>query len=379
MTANRTPLYKVHRALGARMIEFGGWQMPVQYSGILAEHRAVRTQVGLFDLSHMGEIEIAGPRAYEVCQELFVTDIARIQVMQAQYSVMCFADGGIVDDVIIYRLAEERYLVCVNAANRTTDYEWMAQHNRDRAEVIDRSDEYALLALQGPQARTVLSHLTPPNLSAIRRYWAAQGEVAGVPTLLARTGYTGEDGFELFVPAERAEHIWQACGEAGRAANLVPVGLGARDTLRLEAGYLLYGNDIDARTTPLEAGLRRLVYFEAGPFVGSEALRKQQADGIEKQLVGIKMEAAGIPRQGYTIWSGEQQVGVVTSGTQSPMLGVGIALGYVSPSCADEKSKRALQTDKAGHVYSSGTPLAVAIRNRRIPATVVKPPFYRRS
>ena len=379
MGANRTPLYKVHRALGARMIEFGGWQMPVQYSGILAEHRAVRTQVGLFDLSHMGEIEIAGPRAYEVCQELFATDIARIQIMQAQYSVMCFADGGIVDDVIIYHLAEERYLVCVNAANRTTDYEWMVEHNRDRAEVIDRSDEYALLALQGPQAQTVLSQLTPPNLSAIRRYWAAQGEVAGVPTLLARTGYTGEDGFELFVPAERAEHMWQACGEAGRAANLVPVGLGARDTLRLEAGYLLYGNDIDARTTPLEAGLRRLVYFEAGLFVGSEALRKQQADGIEKQLVGIKMEAAGIPRQGYTIWSGEQQVGVVTSGTQSPMLGVGIALGYVSPSCADEKSKRALQTDKAGHIYSSGTPLAIAIRNRHIPATVVKPPFYRRS
>ena len=334
MGANRTPLYKVHRALGARMIEFGGWQMPVQYSGILAEHRTVRTQVGLFDLSHMGEIEIAGPRAYEVCQELFVTDIARIQIMQAQYSVMCFADGGIVDDVIIYHLAEERYLVCVNAANRTTDYEWIAQHNRDRAEVIDRSDEYALLALQGPQAQTVLSQLTPPNLSAIRRYWAAQGEVAGVPTLLARTGYTGEDGFELFVPAERAEHMWQACGEAGRAANLIPVGLGARDTLRLEAGYLLYGNDIDARTTPLEAGLRRLVRFEAGPFIGSEALRKQQADGIEKQLVGIKMEAAGIPRQGYTIWSGQesqQQVGVVTSGTQSPMLGVGIALGYVFP------------------------------------------------
>ncbi len=382
MTANRTPLYKLHRSLGARMIEFGGWQMPVHYSGILAEHRAVRTRVGLFDLSHMGEIEIVGPRAYEVCQELFVTDIARIRITQAQYSVMCFAEGGIVDDVIIYRLAEARYVVCVNAANRPTDYEWMAEHNRGRAEMIDRSDEYALIALQGPQAQTVLSRLTAYDLAAIRRYWTAQGEVAGVPTLLARTGYTGEDGFELFVPAERAEHIWQACGEAGRASNLVPVGLGARDTLRLEAGYLLYGNDIDARTTPLEAGLRRLVHFEAGPFVGSEALLKQQADGIEKQLVGIKMEGAGIPRRGYTIWSGQEsqrQVGVVTSGTQSPMLGVGIALGSVSPACADEKSKRALQTDKAGHVYSSGTPLTIAVRNRHIPATVVKPPFYRRS
>lgn len=362
MGAKRTPLYKVHRALGARMIEFGGWQMPVQYTGILAEHRAVRAQVGLFDLSHMGEIEIAGPLAYAVCQELFVTDIARIRIMQAQYSVMCFADGGIVDDVIIYRLAEERYLVCVNAANRTTDYEWMVEYNRGRAEVTNRSDEYALVALQGPQAQTVLSQLTPHDLSSIRRYWAAQGEVAGVPTLLARTGYTGEDGFELFVPAERAEHIWQACDEAGRKSNLVPVGLGARDTLRLEAGYLLYGNDIDARTTPLEAGLQRLVHFGAGPFIGSEALRKQQTDGIEKHLVGIKMEGTGIPRHGYTIWSGDQEVGVVTSGTQSPMLGVGIALGYVSPSCID-----------------SGTPLSVAIRNRHIPATVVKTPFYRRS
>ena len=215
MESKRTPLYGVHRALGARMIEFGGWQMPVQYTGILAEHRAVRTQGGLFDLSHMGEIEIAGPRAYAVCQELFVTDIARIRIMQAQYSVMCFTDGGIVDDVIVYRLAEERYLVCVNAANRTTDYEWMVEHNRGRAEVIDRSDEYALVAIQGPQAQTVLSQLTPHDLASIRRYWAAQGEVAGVPTLLARTGYTGEDGFELFVPAERAEHIWQACSGAG--------------------------------------------------------------------------------------------------------------------------------------------------------------------
>ena len=390
MESKRTPLYGVHRALGARMIEFGGWQMPVHYTGILAEHRAVRAQGGLFDLSHMGEIEIAGPLAYAVCQELFVTDIARIRIMQAQYSVMCFADGGIVDDVIIYRLAEARYLVCVNAANRTTDYEWMVEHNRGRADMTDRSDEYALVALQGPQAQTVLSQLTPYDLSSIRRYWAAQGEVAGVSTLLARTGYTGEDGFELFVPAERAEHIWQACDEAGGPPNpstglrtgLVPVGLGARDTLRLEAGYLLYGNDIDARTTPLEAGLQRLVHFEAGPFIGSEALREQQTDGIEKHLVGIKMEGAGIPRQGYGIWSeqeSQRQVGMVTSGTQSPMLGVGIALGYVSPSCTDEKSKRALQTDKAGHVYSSGTPLAVAIRNRHIPATVVKPPFYRGS
>ena len=360
--AKRTPLYNVHRSLGARMIEFGGWQMPVHYTGILAEHRTVRTRVGLFDLSHMGEIEIAGPRALDVCQELFVTDINRIKVMQAQYSVMCFADGGIADDVIIYRLAEERYLVCVNAANITTDYEWILEQNRGRADVIDQSEAYALIALQGQSAQAVLSQLMALDLSDIRGYWSAHGEVAGVPTLIARTGYTGEDGFELFVPAEHAERIWQMCSNVGQASGLEPVGLGARDTLRLEAGYLLYGNDMDAHTTPLEAGLERLLRFEAGPFVGHEALRKQQTDGIEKQLVGIKMEGAGIPRQGYTIWNKQQEVGAVTSGTQSPMLGVGIALGYIPPACAD-----------------LGTSLEIAIRNRRVPATVVKPPFYKRS
>ena len=369
-----TPLYNAHRTLGARMIEFGGWQMPVHYSGILAEHRAVRAQVGLFDLSHMGEIEIRGPRALEVCQELFVTDVARVQIAQAQYTLMCFSYGGIVDDVIVYRLAEDRFFLCVNAANTDTDYDWIVEYNCGRAEIINRSDAYALIALQGPQSQAVLCKLTALDLTQIRRYWSARGEIAGVSSLIARTGYTGEDGFELFIPADQAEHIWNACLKAGQAAELMPIGLGARDTLRLEAGYLLYGNDIDAETTPLEAGLQRLVRFEGGPsqggpsqggpsqgrpFLGREALRKQQVEGIKKQLVGVRMAGAGIPRQGYTIWDDAQQVGVVTSGTQSPMLGVGIALGYVPPLCAD-----------------SGTQLSIAIRNRRVPATVVTRPFY---
>ncbi len=345
--------------MGARMITFGGWQMPVRYSGILAEHRAVRAQVGLFDLSHMGELEISGPRALEVCQELFVTDVARVQIAQAQYTPMCFPHGGIVDDVIVYRLAEDRYFLCVNAANTETDCDWIVEYNYSRAEIINRSDAYSLIALQGPQSQAVLCKLTALDLTQIRRYWSARGEVAGVSGLIARTGYTGEDGFELFIPAEQAEHVWNACLEVGQAAELMPIGLGARDTLRLEAGYLLYGNDIDAETTPLEAGLQRLVRFGDEPFQGREALRKQQGEGIKKQLVGIRMAGAGIPRQGYTIWDDILEVGVVTSGTQSPMLGVGIALGYVPPLCADV-----------------GTQLSIAIRNRRVPATVVARPFY---
>ena len=250
----RTPLYDTHRTLGARMIEFGGWEMPVQYSGILAEHHAVRTRAGLFDLSHMGELEIAGPKSLEVCQELLVTNVAQVRLWQAQYSVLCYPTGGIVDDVIGYRVAEDRYLFCVNAANIEKDCDWVVTHNRGRADVINRSDEYALIALQGPQALAILQRLTTLDLLQVRRYWSVPGEVASVSALVARTGYTGEDGFELFVPPQSGTAVWTACLDAGRSEDILPVGLGARDTLRLEAGYLLYGNDIDSQTTPLEAG-----------------------------------------------------------------------------------------------------------------------------
>lgn len=357
----RTPLYETHQALNARMVEFGGWDMPVQYSGILAEHRAVRTSAGLFDLSHMGEIEISGPRALEVCQELLITDVARVQLWQAQYSVLCYPNGGCVDDVIVYRVAEDRYLLCVNAANIEKDWDWIVQHNHDRATLVNRSDEYALIAIQGPNARAILQPLISLDLAAIRRYWAASGEVTGVSALIARTGYTGEDGFELFVAAKSAAPVWQACLEAGREHGIVPVGLGARDTLRLEAGLLLYGNDLDAMTSPLEAGLRRLVHFDKGMFSGREALAKQQAEGVGKQLVGLTMKGNGIPRHGYALWSQGVQVGVVTSGTQSPTLGTGIALGYAPPS-----------------LCVTGQTLEVEIRNRHVPAQVVALPFYRR-
>jgi aminomethyltransferase len=355
----RTPLYETHRALGARLTEFAGWELPVQYSSILAEHRAVRTSVGLFDLSHMGEIELRGPHALEVCQELLVSDVARLQLWQAHYSVLCYPDGGIVDDVIVYRLAADRYLFCVNAANSEKDYAWMHAQNHGRAELINRSDEYALLAIQGPLAATVLQRLTSLDLAHLRRYWCATGEVGGVPAIVARTGYTGEDGFELFVSTHQGVTVWHTCLDAGRHEGIVPVGLGARDTLRLEAGYLLYGNDIDAQTTPLEAGLQRLVAFAKPTFLGREALWRQHQGGVSRQLVGLRLHDSGVPRHGYTLWSGDQAVGYVTSGTLSPSLGTGIALGYVPPAYA-----------------AVGTPLAVDIRGRHAHGQVVKRPFY---
>lgn len=359
--SKRTPLYDIHHALGARLIEFGGWDMPVQYSGILAEHHAVRTKAGLFDLSHMGEIEVSGPRALEVLQELVVTDVARIQLGQAQYSLMCYPDGGIVDDIIIYRVAEEHYFVCVNASNIAKDFEWMTQHNSAQATMIDRSDEYALIAVQGPIALGIVQRLTSLNLTGVKRYWFTTGDVAGVPALVARTGYTGEDGFELFVATEQAVSVWNACLDAGQPDGILPIGLGARDTLRLEAAYMLYGNDIDAQTTPLEAGLQRLLKFEKSSFIGRKALVQQQTAGIKKQFVGLRMDEPGIPRHGYLLWHDGQQVGIITSGTQSPSLGVGIALGYVPPACA-----------------AVGTRLAVEIRGRKARAHVVERPFYRK-
>ncbi|MCS6925105.1 MAG: glycine cleavage system aminomethyltransferase GcvT [Candidatus Binatia bacterium] len=355
----RTPLYQAHRALGARLIEFSGWEMPLQYKSIVAEHRAVRTGVGLFDLSHMGEIELRGPQALAVCQELLVSDVARLQLGQAQYSVLCYPHGGIVDDVIVYRIAGDRYLFCVNAANSEHDYDWMRAHNHGRAELINRSDEYALIAIQGPRAAATLQRLTPLDLMQLRRYWCVTGEVGGIPTLVARTGYTGEDGFELFVSLHHSVPLWQACLDAGRQEGIVPVGLGARDTLRLEAGYLLYGNDIDAQTTPLEAGLQRLVRFDKPAFLGREALLRQQQSGVSRQLVAVRLHDPGVPRRGYALWSGDRVVGHVTSGTLSPCLGTGIALGYVPPS------------------YTAvGTPLAVEIRGRHAQGQVVTRPFY---
>lgn len=356
----RTPLNAVHRKLGARMIGFGGWEMPVQYSGILEEHRAVRARAGLFDVSHMGEVEVSGPRAFETCQRLVTNDVSRLPVGGAQYGVMCLPEGGIVDDVVYYRLAEDRFLFCVNAANRESDFAWMREQGRGTT-VTDRSDEFAQLALQGPRAAAILAPLVPIDPSELRPFTSIEATVGGAKALISRTGYTGEDGFELYVAPERAERLWEGLLDAGNAEGLVPVGLGARDTLRLEKGLMLYGSDIDRTTTPLEAGLAWVVKLDKGEFVGREALVRQKAEGLHRRLVGIEMEGPAIPRHGYPVLLGGGTVGAVTSGTKSPMLGRGIALGYVETSAA-----------------VVGTALEIEIRGRRHAARVVRPPFVGR-
>jgi aminomethyltransferase len=340
------------------MVEFCGWDMPVQYSGILDEHAAVRTRVGLFDVSHMGEVIFRGPKALEALNRAFTNDLSKVADGQAQYGCLCRETGGIVDDVVVYRRGAEDLLVCVNAANRAKDFEWLSAH-AGGADVRNESDEFAQLALQGPLAAQVLQRLTAVNLSAIRTYRFTRGDVAGVPCLVARTGYTGEDGFELFCPPDRAAHLWDALVEAGRPEQLVPCGLGARDSLRLEMAYRLYGSDMDDRTTPLEAGLSWVVKLDKGEFVGRDALVRQKEQGLARKLVGFAMTDAGIARHGYPVLQDGHEVGEVTSGTRSPSLGTSIGLAYVPPALAAE-----------------GSTFAIEIRGRAAAAKAVKTPFY---
>ncbi len=357
----RTPLYDAHRALGARIVEFAGWDMPLSYAGIIEEHVAVRRHCGLFDVSHMGELELRGPNAAALCQRLTVNDVARLKIGDGQYSILCNDAGGVIDDVIVYRTGADRYLVVVNAANTDTDREWIASHATPGAELVDRSAEFALLALQGPEAEVVLRTLTPLDLSMLRPFTTLEGPVAGERTLVSRTGYTGEDGFELFVAPAAARAVWDAVLEAAGRRGGAAAGLGARDTLRLEAGLPLCGTDMDATTTPLEAGLAWVVKLRKGDFVGRAALAAQAEGGLRRRLVGLTLDEPGIPRHGYPIWRGDARVGEVTSGTKSPTLGTFIGVGYVDAASA-----------------APGTAVAVEIRGRRVPAHVVDRPFYRR-
>ncbi|MGH7855715.1 MAG: glycine cleavage system aminomethyltransferase GcvT [Candidatus Binatia bacterium] len=350
----------MHRRLGARMVGFGGWEMPVQYGGILEEHRAVRSRAGIFDVSHMGEVEIRGARALEVVQGLLTNDAAKLRDGDAQYSVLCLPSAGIIDDVIYYRLAPNRYFFCVNASNQEKDFEWMRQQAQG-AEVVNRSDEFAQIALQGPLAESILAPVTPLDVAKLPAFRAAETSVAGVPALVSRTGYTGEDGFEIYADPAKAEMLWGALLEAGSPKGLVPVGLGARDTLRLEKGLMLYGNDIDSTTTPFEAGLGWVVKLDKGEFIGRQALLRQQRDGVSRRLVGLEMRDGAIARHGYPILRDGKPTGTVTSGTKSPALGRGIALGYVETAAS-----------------AVGTLLEIEIRGRLHPAAVVKLPFYRR-
>jgi len=364
-----TPLADRHRALGARMIDFAGWEMPVQYEGIIEEHRAVREAAGLFDLSHMGELWIEGPAAGEALSFALVSDPAGLVPGRAHYSMLCTADGGVVDDLIVYRLPDvamsRRYLVVANAANTDVDREALAERVTGHDAVLtDRSAETALIAIQGPRTAAILQPLVTLPLAALRYYAIVEGAVAGEPALIARTGYTGEDGFELFVAADAAGRIWDALLAAGHRAALRPVGLGARDTLRLEAGMPLYGNELDRTTNPYEAGLGRVVKLDkAGDFVGREALGAVAAKGPVRQLVGMTVVGRGIARHGHRILDeAGRPIGGVTSGTMSPTLGRPIAMGYV-PSAAAEP----------------GTMLGVDIRGSSVAAEVVTLPFYRRT
>ena len=332
-TVHETPLTEIHRELGGRLIEFGGWLMPVQYGSILEEHRAVRERVGLFDLSHMGELHVEGPDAGAALAAALVTNPPSLAVGRAHYSMICMPDGGVIDDLIVYRLAESRFLVVANAGNAATVSDTLAERlERFKAVLDDRSLATGLLAVQGPLAAGVLGPLTDVDLGALRYYAIAEGAVAGIPAMVARTGYTGEDGFEVFVDTSRTAELWGILLAAVRSSGGMPIGLGARDTLRLEAGMPLYGNELDLHTTPYEAGLGRVVKLDKpGDFVGRAALEKVARDGPARKLVGLVVEGRGIARHGHPVWVGDRRTGIVTSGTQSPTLGVPIAMAYVAP------------------------------------------------
>jgi aminomethyltransferase len=359
-----TPLHDLHVALGARMVPFAGYEMPVQYASILEEHRTVRSAVGLFDLSHMGEVEVRGRRAADFLGHAVVSDPSTLSDGQAQYSMLCQDDGGIIDDLIVYRLDGERFMVVCNASNREAVIAQLTDlHARDGedVELEDRSDQVGLVAPQGPAAASVLSGLTDVNLDAVGNYHAAEGTVAGVPAIVARTGYTGEDGFELFCDADRTREVWEAVASAGQPAGLRPCGLGARDTLRLEAGMPLYGNELDRDTNPFEAALGRVVKLEKGDFVGRDALEAVKDSGPVRKLIGLQMVDNAIPRAGYEVRAGGAPVGRVTSGTLSPTLGTKIAMARV-----------AAETAGLGNAFE------VVVRDRPYRAEQVKLPFYRR-
>jgi aminomethyltransferase len=362
-TLKKTPLNARHRALGARMVEFGGWDMPVEYSGIVDEHLAVRTRAGLFDVSHMGEIEIAGRDALKAVQHITSNDASRLAIGQAHYSALPTPQGTFVDDVLTYKLTDEHFMLVVNASNIIKDFNWITAQiaGIGDAVAVNTSSRYALLAIQGPAAREVLQALTAVNLADIKYYWFTTGEIAGVRATVSRTGYTGEDGYEMFVPPASAERVWDAILLAGRQAGVVPAGLGARDTLRLEAAMRLYGNDIDDTTTILEADLGWTIGWKKDEFIGDEVLRRQKQEGVSRKLVGFDVLDRAIARQGYDVYVANEKAGVVTSGTQTPYLKKAIGMAYVPSACT-----------------APGTALEIDVRGRRVRAAVVPLPFYKR-
>lgn len=364
--SKRTPFYQEHEKLGAKIIDFGGFDMPVQYEGIKQEHMAVRENAGLFDVSHMGEFFVRGPEALNLIQKVTINDASKLVPGKAQYTAMCYEDGGIVDDLLVYKLSDDEYMLVVNASNIEKDWDWITGQNSMNAEVENRSDDYALLALQGPKSAEILQKLTETDVSVIKFYTFETGAVADQPgVIISATGYTGEKGFELYIDTQMADagKIWSEIMKAGKEFGLEPAGLGARDTLRLEMGFALYGNDITKDTNPLEAGLGWLTKLDKGDFVGKEALIEIKEKGKNRKLTGFVIdEGRNVPRSGYKILDSDgNEIGFVTSGTQSISLNKGIGMGYIDIDHAEE-----------------GEQINIQIRKKEVSATVSKPPFYKK-
>ncbi len=358
----RTNFYNIHKKLGAKLVEFAGFEMPIQYSSIIAEHKAVRNSVGVFDVSHMGEVFVKGEKALDFVQHIAVNDASKLQTGRVQYTAMCYEDGGIVDDLLVYKIADDEFLLVINASNIEKDFEWMQKHNQFGVELKNESDDYSLLAVQGPNSLKTLQKLTDTQID-MEYYHFTKLNMAGVDMILSRTGYTGEVGYELYFKGDEkvAENLWNKIFEAGKEFDIQPVGLAARDTLRLEMGFCLYGNDIDQTTNPLEAGLGWITKLSKQNFIGKDALVKIKESGLKRKLVAIMSDEKTFPRHGYDISVNNNKIGTVTSGTVSPMLDKPIALGYVETNFSE-----------------IGTDVNFLIRGKEIPAKVVKLPFVKR-
>ena len=362
MDVKRTAFFEIHQRSGAKIVDFAGYEMPVQYSGIIEEHKRVRERVGVFDVSHMGEVEVWGRDALAFVQRITINDAAKLTDGRVQYSAMCYDDGGIVDDLLVYHMGDH-YMLVINAANIAKDVTWMQQHLSGDVRIKNRTDDISLLAIQGPRSLATLQKLTQADLSGVEYYHFIRHKLAGVDMVISRTGYTGELGFEIYFPSDvkTGEKVWNAVMEAGKEFGIGPVGLGARDTLRLEMGFCLYGHDIDQTTHPIEAGLGWITKADKGDFIGRPAILKAKQEGVKRKLVGFTLGDKAFPRQGYTLNADGASTGKVTSGTFSPTLDKGIGMGYVNVAHA-----------------KTGRPISIVIREREIPATIVPLPFIKK-
>ncbi|HSW53886.1 MAG TPA: glycine cleavage system aminomethyltransferase GcvT [Ignavibacteriaceae bacterium] len=358
----KTTFNNIHKKLGAKLVEFAGYEMPIQYSSIIAEHKAVRNSVGVFDVSHMGEVFVTGDKALDFIQHITINDASKLFPGRVHYSAMCYPDGGIVDDLLVYKISDNEYLLVINASNIDKDFNWMKENNKFGVTLDNCSDDYSLLAVQGPNSGEVLKKLVP-NIPDLEYYHFIKGKIAGMDMIISRTGYTGELGYELYFTGDvsQAEKVWEEVFKAGKEFDVQPVGLAARDSLRLEMGYCLYGNDIDQTTNPIEAGLGWITKTEKGDFIGKDAILKMKQEGPTRKLVAMISDEKTFPRHGYDINAGGKKVGVITSGTVSPVLEKPVALGYVNKS-----------------FNAPGSNVAFKIRDKEFPAVVTKLPFVKK-